>query len=95
MRHAPASTTPLSSWSAYKQQGKTNYDEQNFGAALTYYSAALNPELSCPPVERQVILSNMVACRLKIGGPAHARAAVENAKQVSIALLIQLLRRRI
>jgi Tfp pilus assembly protein PilF len=79
MRHSP---TPPSSWTGYKELGKGQFERGDYETALTSYSAAINPELNCPASERQIVLSNMVACRLKIGGPAHARAAVDNAKQV-------------
>jgi hypothetical protein len=65
-----------------KELAKGNFEQGDYEAALTAYCAAINPELNCPASERQIILSNMVACRLKIGGPAHAQAAVDNAKQV-------------
>ena len=78
------SATRLTSWTAYKNQGKQQYERGEFQAALLSYNSALHPSLasSMPAMERQIILSNMVACRLKIGGRAQAEAAVENAKQV-------------
>ena len=78
------SATRLSSWTAYKNQGKQRYESGQFQEALQSYNSALHPDLasSMPDMERQIIISNMVACRLKIGGRAQAEAAVENAKQV-------------
>ena len=80
MRHSP--TPEPNSWVAYKEQGKVQFERGDYEGALASYSRALNPNLHCPASERQIILSNIVACRLKIGGPAQARAAIENAKQV-------------
>ena len=51
--------------------------------AIKKYCLALQPDRNCPATERQILLSNMVAARLQIGGPTQAEAAVENAKQVS------------
>ena len=83
------SPTRLSSWTAYKNQGKQRYERGQFQGALQSYNSALHPDLasSMPAMERQIILSNMVACRLKIGGRAQAEAAVENAKQVCPAIV--------
>jgi hypothetical protein len=69
------------SWIAHKNKGKQCYDREQFEEALDSYTAALNPVLDAPRQERQIVLSNMVACRLKIGGPAQVTAAVENAKK--------------
>lgn len=66
----------------HKEQAKDDYQRSDFEGALTSYGAALHPDLHCPADERQLLLSNMVACRMKIGGAAQAEAAVENAKQV-------------
>jgi hypothetical protein len=79
MRNMPSSS---SSWMDHKEQAKQAYQRVDYESALTSYCAALHPDLYCPADERQLLLSNMVACRLKIGGFAQAEAAVENAKQV-------------
>jgi hypothetical protein len=86
MRHTSpsSSSSRLSSWTSHKLAGKDHFERGNYEEALTCYRSALNPEYNCPPAERQIILSNVVACRLKLGGPAQARAAVEDAKQVSV-----------
>jgi hypothetical protein len=76
----PSSST--SSWQGHKEQGKAAYERDDYDAALMSYGAALNPNLYCPAAEKQILYSNMVACRLKIGGAAQAEAAVETAKQV-------------
>lgn len=82
MRHDSSSPSPTS-WIGFKELAKTRYDAGDYEGAIAAYCGAINPELSCPASEKQILLSNMVACRLKIGGTAQAEAAVENAKQVS------------
>lgn len=64
---------------SHKDDGKNYFRQENFQEALTSYRAAL---LTAPETEKQILLSNIVACRLKIGGPVMAAAAVEEAKQV-------------
>lgn len=71
-----------SSWVTLKEQGKAAFERGDYQTAITKYGLALHPSRNCPAAERQIILSNMVAARLKIGGPGQAEAAVENAKQV-------------
>jgi hypothetical protein len=67
-------------WRSHKEDGKNYFRQEKFEEALTSYRAAL---LTAPDAtEKQILLSNIVACRLKIGGPAMAAAAVEEAKQV-------------
>lgn len=70
----------------YKDQGKNHFERQEYAQALASYRAALSPEFTTSPPrdEKQIILSNIVACRLKIGGAAMASAAIEEAKQVSL-----------
>ena len=72
------------SWIGLKEQAKGAFERGDYETALTSYGAALHPDLYCPAAERQIMLSNIVACRLKIGGTAQAEAAVEAAKQVRI-----------
>eukprot|EP00546_Thalassionema_frauenfeldii_P009504 CAMPEP_0178907250 /NCGR_PEP_ID=MMETSP0786-20121207/7265_1 /TAXON_ID=186022 /ORGANISM="Thalassionema frauenfeldii, Strain CCMP 1798" /LENGTH=351 /DNA_ID=CAMNT_0020579025 /DNA_START=173 /DNA_END=1228 /DNA_ORIENTATION=- len=67
------------SWIQHKEQAKHHFRDNQYDQALKSYRASLNA--SCPESEKQVILSNIVACRLKIGGPAMAAAAVEDAKK--------------
>jgi hypothetical protein len=66
-------------WMNHKEHGKKLFSQENYVGALTSYQAAL---LVAPEPEKQILLSNIVACRLKIGGPAMAAAAVEDAKKV-------------
>lgn len=69
-------------WMGHKEKGKKFFVRGEYEEALSSYLAALNPALgNCPDQERQILLSNIVACRLKVGGPAQARAAVEDAKK--------------
>lgn len=67
-----------------KERGREAFEAGDYQTAISMYATALQPETHCPPLERQILLSNMVAARLKIGGPGHVEAAVENAKQVSV-----------
>jgi len=76
-----------SNWVTLKEQGKSAFERGDYQTAISKYGVALRPDKNCPSAERQIILSNMVAARLKIGGPAQAEAAVENAKQVSYDFL--------
>jgi Flp pilus assembly protein TadD len=71
------------SWATLKEQGKAAFERGDYALAIKKYSLALQPDRNCPATERQILLSNMVAARLQIGGPTQAEAAVENAKQVS------------
>ena len=95
---------PATSWRTHKDRGKTHFSAGSYHEALEDYMSALNPsddsdfDDSPPPPssDRQVLLSNCVACRLKIvtldGGFIDAverrsmcAAALEEAKQVRIA----------
>mmetsp|Transcript_12212 Transcript_12212/g.17904 ORF Transcript_12212/g.17904 Transcript_12212/m.17904 type:complete len:366 (-) Transcript_12212:26-1123(-) len=67
------------SWIRHKEEAKGFFQDKQYDKALVSYQASLNA--SCPKAEKQIILSNIVACRLKIGGPAMAAAAVEDAKK--------------
>lgn len=67
-------------WMGLKEQGKQHFERGDYEQALASYRAALSPEFHIPNQEKQLILSNTVACRLKIGGQAQARAAVQDAQ---------------
>lgn len=67
-----------------QDQAKEAYEQGDFEEALKFYRMALP---SARGKERQLLLSNIVACRLNVGGSAQAEAAVENAKQVSIGTI--------
>ena len=79
MRNQTASTS-ASTWREFKDRGRDAFNAERYHDALSAYRSALAFP-SVPDAERQVCLSNLVACRLKIGGPAMASAAVEEAKQ--------------
>ena len=78
-RPAPG-TAPASSWRECKDRGRDAFNAERYHDALSAYRSALAFS-GIPDAERQVVLSNVVACRLKLGGPAMASAAVEEAKQ--------------
>jgi len=77
MRNPFSSST--GSWQTHKNEGKQAYDSEDYERALRCYAAALNPELEAPRQEQQILLSNIVACRLKIGG--QEELAVRDAKK--------------
>lgn len=68
-----------SSWLSHKNRGKELYERQQYAEALQEYQAALHPVREAPRQEQQIILSNIVACRLKLGD--QAEEAVKEAKQ--------------
>jgi len=69
----------FSSWQAARDQGKAEFQQGNYDRALESFRAALS--LQPGSVDQQLLLSNMVACRLQLGGAAQARAAVADAQQ--------------
>eukprot|EP00587_Corethron_hystrix_P004538 CAMPEP_0113307618 /NCGR_PEP_ID=MMETSP0010_2-20120614/6394_1 /TAXON_ID=216773 ORGANISM="Corethron hystrix, Strain 308" /NCGR_SAMPLE_ID=MMETSP0010_2 /ASSEMBLY_ACC=CAM_ASM_000155 /LENGTH=404 /DNA_ID=CAMNT_0000162515 /DNA_START=126 /DNA_END=1340 /DNA_ORIENTATION=+ /assembly_acc=CAM_ASM_000155 len=72
---------PVTTWQDYKAAARRHHDSGNYEASLNAYLFAL--EL-CPeslPLERQVILSNIVALRLLIGGEDNNRLAVGDARE--------------
>lgn len=69
------STPAAANWNLHKEQAKGHFQQHDYAQALLSYLASLE---HCPFSERQVILSNIVACRLKLGG--QALAAVQDAK---------------
>lgn len=79
-------------WSESKDKGKHFFSQGNYNAALSSYQTALD-QLTSEETrdggndksnDKQILLSNVVACRLKIGGEDMATQAVEDAKQVSL-----------
>jgi tetratricopeptide (TPR) repeat protein len=83
MRHYPDTDEEIPrSWLGLKEAGKREYERANFAEALNLYRTALRTEYECVvTADRQVILSNIVACRIQLGGAAQAAAAVQDAKQ--------------
>uniref|UniRef100_A0A7S4EI96 Uncharacterized protein n=1 Tax=Pseudo-nitzschia australis TaxID=44445 RepID=A0A7S4EI96_9STRA len=83
-------TTPTS-WIGWKERGRQAYIRGDYDVALQAYTQALHhrhhqhyspsSSSSSSNLDQQILLSNMVACRLKLGGSAQAEAAVENAKR--------------
>jgi hypothetical protein len=89
--------TPVGSPSASsKDDGKRAFIENRFSDALGHYLTAIDEILttssstegasssnsSSSNREHQILLSNVVACRLKIGGIDMIEKAVEEAKKV-------------
>ena len=68
-------------WRGWKERGAQAYSRGEYAVALQAYSQALHQGDAVPIRDRQLLLSNMVACRLQLGGPAQGEAAVANAKQ--------------
>ena len=75
-----SAASSFSSWQAARDQGKAEFQQGNYDRALESFRAALAMQQS-GSVDRQLLLSNMVACRLQLGGAAQARAAVADAQQ--------------
>jgi hypothetical protein len=80
-------------WTDSKDAGKHAFSQGNFDSALTSYLTALEQLTSeerrdgtDKSSDKQILLSNVVACRLKIGGVDMATQAVEEAKQVSCVI---------
>ena len=77
-------------WTEYKDAGKIAFSQGNFQSALSSYLTALEEltseerrDGSDKSNDKQILLSNVVACRLKIAGGEMATQAIEEAKQVS------------
>ena len=77
-------------WTEFKDAGKVAFSQGNFDSALSSYLTALEEltseerrDGSDRSNDKQILLSNVVACRLKIGGEEMLTQAVEEAKQVS------------
>ena len=70
---------------ALKHQAKRHYEDGNFQAALETFQASLAAATpassSVSATDRQILLSNIVACRLRLGGTEQAQAAVQDAQQ--------------
>ena len=68
------------SWEDWKGMGTKEYQNGSFEKALTYFQTSFH---SCPTnerKERQRLLSNIVACRLKLN--THLSLAIQEAQQV-------------
>jgi len=75
-----------------KEAARQAFTDENYPEALSLYTKALDQlsengssqqhDASTILSERQILLSNVIACRLKIGGEDMASTAVEEAKEV-------------
>jgi len=78
------------SWKESKDAGQQAFVNENYPEALIQYTKAIDlltsgeAGSSNNTKEHQVLLSNVIACRLKIGGADMATKAVEDSKQVCI-----------
>ena len=85
--------TMTSEWSEYSDQGASCFSSQNYIDALGHYSRALeklsntddSPDNSERKKEHQILLSNVIACRLKIGGEDMIDMALREANEVRYA----------
>ena len=68
------------SWTNLKEEGRVHYQSQNYNEALECYRAAL-VQRGISDYDKQMILSNIVACRLKIGTRAQTEVALLDAKK--------------
>jgi tetratricopeptide (TPR) repeat protein len=78
-----SSTDPSSgsSWQSHRDRGKAAFAAGDYETSLEEFRAALsNSSILVSALDRQLLLSNVVACRLKLGGRAQAEAAVNDAK---------------
>ncbi|MGK3745203.1 MAG: hypothetical protein ACI90V_012064 [Bacillariaceae sp.] len=79
-----SNTTSSTNWIGWKERGTQSFNRGDYGVALQAYAQASRQSSSnaAPStLDRQILLSNMVACRLKLGGKAQAEAAVVTAKK--------------
>ena len=84
-------------WRESKDAGKQAFTEGKYDESLSFYSRALeqltedehdegnsngNGGSGSTVNEHQILLSNVIACRLKIGGEEMATTAIAEAKKV-------------
>lgn len=71
-----------SNWKDHYNNGREFYNNQDYMNALSSYQSALFSTHPSPPEsEKPILLSNSVACRLKLGTPAQFDAALQEALQ--------------
>ncbi len=82
-------------WRETKDLGKAAFADERYNESLSHYITAIDQLLAEGEQDRvpngsnhhinehQILLSNVIACRLKIGGVDMAEKAVEEAKKVS------------
>ena len=72
----------MSSWQHHQARAKSFYTDENYPGALESYTEAYNLAQShAPRKERSILLSNIVACRLHIGGSDNLAKALEEATE--------------
>jgi len=79
-----SNTTSSTDWIGWKERGTQAFNRADYDVALQAYAQAThqgNNNTGPSTLDRQILLSNMVACRLKLGGKAQAEAAVVTAKK--------------
>lgn len=72
----------MSSWQHHQEKGKESYSEQDFATSLTHFREASRlASLNATRKEQSMILSQIVSCRLRIGGAENLFAGLEEAKE--------------
>jgi len=72
----------MSSWQHHQARAKSFYADENYSGALESYTEAHHLAQShAPRKERSILLSNIVACRLHIGGSDNLAIALEEATE--------------
>ena len=79
----------IMTWRETKDAGKQAFSEGDYPEALSLYSDAVDQLLASSEngnhvSEHQILLSNVIACRLKIGGEDMVGKAVDEAKEVCL-----------
>ena len=82
----------IMTWRETKDAGKQAFSEGDYPEALSLYSDAVDQLLTTSEngnhvSEHQILLSNVIACRLKIGGEDMVGKAVDEAKEVCLFFL--------
>lgn len=87
--------TMASSWTEESNLGASSYSSNNYPDALVHYTNALDTLLNSSSgdaveiteieqkKQHQILLSNVIACRLKIGGEEMVERALVEAREVS------------
>ena len=84
---AAAATTTSSSWQTLRMIGREHYDNGEYDAAFYAFHNAYTKMKQQQSLNRisneelQFMLSNVIACRLQIGGSTHLQTAIEESKE--------------
>ena len=71
----------MSSWQHHQNQGKQFFAQRDYETSLTHFQKSFRIALQqVPRKEQAILLSNVIACRLKIGGKENILKSVEEAK---------------